>query len=114
MMTKSKRATTGRDESSPEDEIVRGNVRRRVERSASFVSVYSNDVQLQTSPWDMRLTFGTMQVNPDAEDGPTAHVLEVAEVRLSPQLAKRVAEILAQQIAAYESRMGTIPQPSED
>lgn len=97
------------------DNIIRGNVNRQVERAPTFVSVYANDVQLQTSPWDLRLTFGMMHVGsrPDGSE-PTAHVLEVADVRLSPQLAKRVATIMGQQLDAYESRFGSIPQPPED
>jgi hypothetical protein len=97
-----------------EDDIVRGNVNRIVEKAPSFVSVYANDVQLQTTPWDVRLTFGAMRVDPLPDGKPLATVTEVAEVRLSPQLAKRVMFILFQQIKAYETRFGPIPQPRDD
>jgi hypothetical protein len=110
-MAKTKGRINGGDE--PGDEIVRGNVNRQVERSPSFVSVYANDVQLQTTPWDVRLTFGAMSVEVRSGTGPTAHVSELSEVRLSPQLAKRVAAILVAQVEAYELKFGTIPQPSE-
>jgi crotonobetainyl-CoA:carnitine CoA-transferase CaiB-like acyl-CoA transferase len=110
-MAKTKDAIAGEPRAA-DDEIVRGNVNRRVERAPTFVSVYSNDVQFQTNPWDIRLEFGVMRV--DSEGGvPVANVLEVAEVRLSPQLAKRVAAILAQQIDAYEARFGLLPQPPD-
>lgn len=93
--------------------IVRGNVNREVTVSPSFVSLYANDVQLQTSPWDIRLTFGEMMVNSDGDDV-TARVKQTGEVRLSPPLAKRVALLLVRQLKAYEERFGPIPQPKED
>jgi hypothetical protein len=94
--------------------IVRGNANRHVVASSSFVSLYANDVELQTTPWDVRLTFGELSVAPDADGVPSALITQVGQVRLSPQIAKRVLFILAQQLQTYEAAFGPIPQPKED
>ena len=83
---------------------------RESTKSPHFVSVYSNDVQVQTSPWDMRLMLGEMTSAPSPED-PVVRITQLAEVRLSPPLAKRLAEIMVLQIKAYEDRFGDIPVP---
>lgn len=111
------RKTNGEGEPAVVDEtpIVRGNVNRQVARAESFVSFYANDVQLQTTPWDVRLTFSEMYVDPPSNhDGPTAHISQLGQVRLSPPLAKRVMIILAQQVRAYEEKFGAIPQPPDE
>lgn len=92
--------------------IVRGNVNRKTTRSQAFLSFYANDVQIQTTPWDMRFTFGEISVSV-GDEVPSANVLELGEVRVSLQLAKRVLAIMSQQIDAYEARFGTIPQPKD-
>ena len=108
-MTKDDEPVAAATEPSVEDDIVRGNVNRTVEKSPTFISVYANDVQLQTTPWDVRLTFGTMRVDPLPDGEPIAKVLEIADVRLSPQLAKRVMVILFQQIQRYRGKVWAYP-----
>jgi hypothetical protein len=93
-------------------EVGRANINRVVTASPSFVSIYANDVQVQTTPWDIRLIFGTIQDLPDGLEG-TARVMQMADLHISPQLAKTLAVILIQQIAGYEANFGTIPQPRE-
>jgi hypothetical protein len=89
--------------------------KRKTARSAAFVSVYSNDVQVQTSPWDLRLTFGELgDLEADPEGNAMLSITQLAEVRLSPQLAKQLARILGEQLASYEDRFGDIPGPSKD
>lgn len=95
-------------------EIVRANVaNRKNERSESFVSLYANDAQFQTTPWDMRITFGNIANAPSViGEGPLV-VRELAEVHMSPQFAKRVAMVLLAQLKGYEQTVGTIPLPEE-
>jgi hypothetical protein len=114
MMAKHKKPEA-ESEATREPQVVRGNFNREVARSQNFVSFYSNDVQLQTSPWDVRITFSEMWVDRDSDENgnKAAHVTEVGEVRLSPMLAKRVMLILAAQIQNYEERFGPIPQPED-
>src|SRR5580765_4601818 len=81
-------------------EIVRANVNRHVERSPSFVSIYTNDTQVQVSPWDIRLIFGLID-DPATLERPTVKVNTIGEVRMSPQHAKVVLGILTQQLKIY-------------
>jgi hypothetical protein len=83
-------------------------VARNVVRSSTFVSLYANDVQIHTSPWDMRIVLGEIA---DAEGGssPSINVNQLGEVRISPQLAKKLVQIIYAQIQAYEQMFGQIP-----
>ena len=92
--------------------IVRANVGRHVVTSPSFVSLYANDTEVQTTPWDIRLTFGELSINNDSAT--PVVVKQTGEVRMSPQHAKRVAMILIAQLKVYEEKFGAIPQPSDD
>jgi hypothetical protein len=94
--------------------IVRGNVNRHITVSPSFVSLYANDTQLQTTPWDVRLIFGEIDVERSGKGiGVVVNVTQVGEVRMSPQHAKRVVMLLAKQLQAYEQSFGPIPQPKD-
>lgn len=79
----------------------------RRERAQQYVSLYANDIQLQASPWDMRFLFGEASLSDD-EDGLVV-VKQLAEVRVSPPMAKKLSAILAAQIANYEANFGSIP-----
>ncbi len=103
---KSRETVVGSDDQSP---IVRANVNRVVTTAPTFQSLYANDVQLQTTPWDVRLTFGEFVVESGA-----VNVKQTGEVRMSPQLAKRVALLLVSQLKKYEERFGGIPQPGDE
>jgi len=49
------------------------------------------------------------------EDGnPVAKVTELLEVRMSPQLAKRLTLILIQQLKRYENNFGPIPSVKDE
>ena len=92
--------------------IVRANVQRELATSPTFVSLYTNDTQLQSSPWDFRFIFGEI-ARPATEKHRTALINQLGEVRMSPQHAKRVAKILDEQLEGYEKRFGLIPQPTD-
>jgi hypothetical protein len=96
-----------------EPKIVRANVARFVVQAPQFASLYTNDTQVQVSPWDIRLVFGMIS-EPATVEKPTVTVHTVGEVRMSPQHAKVVAAILVQQIKLYEESIGPIPLPSEE
>jgi len=98
-----------------QDGFVRANKGRTVERAADFASLYANDVQVQTSPWDVRLVFGQIDSLPRTPDqaAEAVAVKLVGEVRLSPQLAKRVTMILVEHLHSYESQFGPIGLPKE-
>jgi hypothetical protein len=103
-------AVTVRDE--VQAEIVRANVlNREAVRSPSFVSLYSNDTQIQMTPWDVRLIFG--EIEDVKVEGPAIKIRLTGEVRMSPQHAKRVAMILIQQLRGYEETIGPIPLPKD-
>jgi len=66
--------------------------------------IYSNTMQMITTPWDFQIRFG--QVVP-TEEGLSANWL--VQVMQSPQHAKAFYHLLAQQIEAYEENYGEIP-----
>jgi hypothetical protein len=100
------------EKSAETDLIIRANVNRQVVMAPTFVSLYANDVQIQTSPWDVRLIFGEIFQAPSPEN-PNAIVRQLGELRVSPQLAKKLAEIILGQLAIYEKRFGAVPSPPD-
>lgn len=96
----------------PELEIIRANITREVVAASGFVSIYTNDTQLQITPWDVRMIFGEI-TEPATKERPLVRVKSVAEVRMSPQHAKKIVQILARQLVGYERRFGVIPQPPD-
>jgi hypothetical protein len=88
-------------------EVPDAEFKREVTKSPNFFSVYANDIQVQTSPWDIRFVLGEMgDVSPDPA---TVNVRQVGELRISPQLAKHLAMIILGQLREYERRFGEIP-----
>src|SRR5438445_13474747 len=83
-------------------------VTREVSISPGFASLYANDVQIQMTPWDMRLIFGEITDLP-TPDRPSVKIMSVGELRVSPQLAKRLTMVILGQLKAYEDEYGTIP-----
>ena len=83
-------------------------VRREITKSPTFISLYANDVQVHTSPWDVRLLLGSVGELPTA-DHPVVNITQLADLRMSPQLAKRLVAIMIEQIKVYEERFGPIP-----
>src|SRR5450759_1374518 len=84
--------------------IVRASVNRKKERAEEFVSLYANDAQFQTTPWDIRITFGSIAGAPSVAGTGQLVVKELAELHMSPQFAKRVAVVLTAQLKAYEAK----------
>jgi hypothetical protein len=82
-----------------------------LERSVDYREGYANSVQVQKSVWDFRLTFGTAY----QETAETITINAFQTVYLSPQQAKALSNVLAQNLIQYEQTFGTIslePRPS--
>ena len=94
-------------------QIIRANVNRTVIASQSFVSLYSNDTQIQMTPWDVRLIFGEIE-RVERGDEVSVTIKQTGDVKMSPQHAKRITLILIKQLTEYEEKYGEIPQPPED
>jgi hypothetical protein len=90
------------------DDFVRANINRELIPAVNAISLYANDTQLQVSPWDFRFMFGVIAGLP-SPDRMSIQVQQVGEVRMSPQHAKKVAQVLIQQIQLYEKTFGLIP-----
>ena len=93
-------------------QMVRANVNREVITAPTFASLYANDTQVETTPWDIRLVFGEISESPTV-DRPRVVVKQVGEVRMSPQHAKRITQILVKQLEHYEKTLGHIPLPED-
>jgi flagellar protein FlaG len=75
-----------------------------ITQSADFREGYANSVQIRVSVWDFLLLFGTMTQT--AAD--SVQIANFQGVYLSPQQAKALSNILAQNVAQYESTFGEI------
>ena len=95
-----------------ETKIIRANVKRTIVMDSNFASLYSNDTQVQVSPWDVRLIFGEISEGPTTER-PEALIKCTGQVRMSPQHAKKLAEILMGSLATYERTFGPLPMPKD-
>lgn len=75
----------------------------KVTNDANYRDSYSNSVQVRVNVWDFYLVFGTLV--------PIEERVEVRNfqgIYLSPQQAKALATILAQNVANYEQTFGEI------
>lgn len=77
-------------------------------RSDKYVNLYTNQVELGYSAWDVQMSI--MQVH-----GRTSDVAgeEIATVTMSPQHAKAMAIPFLNTIIQYESQHGVIPVPGQ-
>lgn len=93
-------------------QIVRANIEREVTTAPGFATLYTNDTQVQVSPWDIRIIFGEISEPPTPERR-TIRIKTTGEVRMSPQHAKKLATILIKQLELYERSVGPIPMPTD-
>src|SRR5947209_1884487 len=79
---------------------------RTTTKAEGYFSVYANDIQMQTTPWDMRLTFGELEVatkeDPVTGTAPFLSVKILGDIRISPQLGKTLVKIMIGQLQQYE------------
>jgi hypothetical protein len=97
-------------ENAPQD---MSSAERRVAKSPTFFSVYTNDMQVSTSPWDLRIILGEVEEIQLVADKPVMTVTQLGEVRMSVQIAKRLTLMVADQLKTYEAMFGPIPSPKE-
>ena len=64
----------------------------------------SNSVQVRVNVWDFFLVFGTLQPQSETQ----VEIRNFQGIYLSPQQAKALASILAQNVASYEGTFGEI------
>lgn len=86
---------------------------RQTSKSETFFSIYTNDIMVQTSPWDVRLTLGELGDTETDGDKMIVRINQLCEVRMAPQLAKKLVLILAEQLKSYEANFGEIPGPRD-
>ncbi len=75
----------------------------KVTSSSDYRDSYSNSVQVRVNVWDFYLVFGTLVPVEDRVE-----VRNFQGIYLSPQQAKALATILAQNVANYEQTFGEI------
>lgn len=66
-------------------------------------AVYANFVGVSSSAYEVRVEFGIE--TPDQED----RLKQIADIRMSPQLAKQFRDILNQAVTSYETNFGELP-----
>jgi hypothetical protein len=72
--------------------------------TADYRESYANSVQVRVSLWDFFLMFGI--INQNAPD--SVQIQNFQGVFLSPQQAKALSNVLAQNVQQYESAFGEI------
>jgi flagellar protein FlaG len=72
--------------------------------TADYRESYANSVQVRVNLWDFFLMFGT--VNQTAPDNVQIHNFQ--GVYISPQQAKALSNVLAQNLSQYEATFGEI------
>jgi Protein of unknown function (DUF3467) len=75
----------------------------KVTNSEEYRDRYSNSVQVRVNVWDFFLVFGTLVPMEDRVE-----VRNFQGIYLSPQQAKALSTILAQNVANYEQTFGEI------
>jgi len=89
-----------------------GQPKIQMTNDAGYRENYANSVQVRMNLWDIFLTFGTMtQTSAEAVE-----IHNFQGIYLSPQQAKALSNVLAQNIQQYEAAFGEIrlePQPNE-
>ena len=93
-----KKPTTGIVREQPQPDKV------RVVRTEDFREDYANSVQVNVSVWDFFLQFGRLTVAAGSEVTFSSSV----GIYMSPQQAKALHLVLAQNVAQYESAFGKI------
>jgi len=76
----------------------------QVSNTSDYRENYANSVQVRVNLWDFFLMFGT--INQTAAD--SVSILNFQGVYLSPQQAKALSNLLAQNISQYEGAFGEI------
>jgi hypothetical protein len=79
-----------------------------VVQSTAFVHVYTSNVQIETSVFDVRLTFGDKRSQADGR----TYIEQSLEVVMSLQHAKALVLTLAQNLKHYEEQVGEIKLPN--
>ena len=74
------------------------------ERLKNVPSMYSNQVYIASTPWDIQMLFGNLKTLSVGN----ATVEPLANIVMSPGHAKAFSQILRQQILNYEARYGPI------
>jgi hypothetical protein len=70
----------------------------------TFLSLYSNNISVRTTPFDMQLIFGEIL----SVDEHKLAIENFLAVNLSPQTAKSLLNVISGQIDAYEQQYGEI------
>ena len=76
----------------------------KLEQATDYRESYANSVQVQMSVWDFRLSFGT--AHQETADEITINTFQA--IYLSPQQAKALWNVLAQNLAQYEQTFGQL------
>lgn len=95
----------------PNTPVATRNVSKQIisfEKDEDYRFGYSNIIQVLHTAYDFQLTFGLVDAGQRVV-GPTAKVTAVATIAMTPQHAKKFAEVLNQNIARYEATVMALP-----
>jgi uncharacterized protein DUF3467 len=75
-------------------------------KADTFASIYASAANVDVTPYDFRIAFGEMK-----KSGTEFSVEHYVEVKMSPQHAKALTNILVQYLHEYEKNIGEIHLP---
>jgi hypothetical protein len=75
-------------------------------RAANHIDIYANNAQITGNYFDFQVAFGEI-LEASLEKLVTE---DLVTVKMSPQLAKRLSELLISHIEKYEAMFGAIPE----
>lgn len=78
-------------------------------QSEKFMSIYSNSANLEVTPWDFKFVFGALV---SQGQGKPPKIENKVEVLMSPQHAKVLLTLFANNLALYEKQVGEIKLPT--
>lgn len=80
------------------------------ERAPTFIKIYSNSANVEATPWDFTIVFGELR-----RLGPGKLIVDqLVGVTMSPQHAKALAQVLANNVREYEKFAGEIKVPQTE
>jgi hypothetical protein len=76
------------------------------------VAFYANNILVEVTPWDFRLSVGEIEKVEAAPEGRTIgkfYVEDKARITMSPEHTKALLKLLQDNVAQFEAKVGPIP-----
>lgn len=100
------------DEAGGAHEVTSANETSRARLGQDVPEYYADSTRLTLSPYTFGIEFGVLAFPPPGEVAAN-EIVPMVRVRMSPQLAYAMRQLLDSNIAAYEDQIGKIALPTQ-